>query len=308
MADKKNLILQDFRNKHCFVKRTGLFYDPFSEDGMFNYDPYKFDNIIATVYDNSPDDFTLIFICLHDKLNKSLDFMRKKASVNNHYNANDSRELITLINDIFSLQSNLSKLGVDFEIRKDYSNWMLNCLEFLEQSGGSTIPENLEIPNSERYEPIFSIKDEVAEQRLKSTKVVYSSQYQKEQSKKLLAMIKTDTVKAVGMAKEYIETCLQGILDGKIRDDVEKMGIPTLMAKAREYFNLNSSNNSEVNKIIKGLSQAANGLSELRNHKGSGHSHTEKRPQPTECEAQLAVDTAITIVNFYSNLNQQKQK
>lgn len=308
MTDKKNLILQDFRNKHCFVKRTGLFYDPFAEDGMFNYDPYKFDNIIATVYENSPDDYALIFICLHDQLNKLLDFMRDKASKNRHYNADASRELTALIEDIFSLRNNLSKLGVDLEIRKDYANWMFNCLGFLKQTNGSSIPEDLEIPESERYEPIFSIKNEIAEERLKSTKVIFSSQYQKEQSKKMLAMIKTDTVKAVGMAKEYIETCLQGILDGKVEGDVEKMDVPSLMARARNYFDLNSSNNTEVKKIINGLSQATNGLCELRNHRGSGHSHTAKNPQPTECEAQLAVETAITIVNFYSNLNQQKKK
>lgn len=116
-------------------------------------------------------------------------------------------------------------------------------------------------------------------------------------------MIKTDAVKAIGMAKEYIETCLQGILDSKIEEDVNKLSIIQLMSKARDYFKLNRSELKEIRAIISGLSQIVNGIAELRNNKGSGHSHTSKIPKPTAIEARLAVDAAITIVNFYSELS-----
>ena len=145
------------------------------------------------------------------------------------------------------------------------------------------------------------IKDVVTEKRLKNTEVTFSSQYQKDQSELMLAMIKTDVVKAI--AKEYIETCLQGILDSKIEEDVNKLSIIQLMSKARDYFKLNRSELKEIRAIISGLSQIVNGIAELRNNKGSGHSHTSKIPKPTAIEARLAVDAAITIVNFYSELS-----
>lgn len=307
-VDKRKLILDDYYRNNCLVERMDIFGNPYPDGDGFNMEPYQPDFTIIEIYEDAPDDYKMIFTCIHDRLNKLLDFMREKARKNRHFNAAQSRDLSQLVESIFTLDKNLDEVGVDIEIRKDYANWMFDCLGFLQDSGGSHIPEELELPEIAKYEPVFSIKDVIAEKRLKSTKVIFSSQYQKNQSELMLATIKTDTVKAIGMAKEYIETCLQGILDGKIDEDVEKMDVPTLMSKAREYFKLNASNNLEVKKIINGLSQATNGICELRNHKGSGHSHTEKRPKPTKCEAQLAVDTAITIVNFYSNLNQQKQK
>ena len=75
------------------------------------------------------------------------------------------------------------------------------------------------------------------------------------------------------------------------------------MSKARDYFKLNRSELKEIRAIISGLSQIVNGIAELRNNKGSGHSHTSKIPNPTAIEARLAVDAAITIVNFYSELS-----
>lgn len=307
-VDKRKLILNDYYRGNCLVKRTDIFGNPYPDNSGFDMEPYQPDFIIIEMYEDAPDDYKIIFACIHDRLNKLLDFMREKSRKNRHFNAAQSRELFFLIESVFALKKNLSIVGVDIEIRKDYADWMFDCLGFLQDSGGSHIPEELKLPEIEKYEPILSIKDLVAEKRLKSTKVTFSSQYQKNQSELMLATIKTDTVKAVGMAKEYIESCLQGILDGKIDGDVEKMDVPTLMSKAREYFKLNTSNNLEVKKIINGLSQVTNGICELRNHRGSGHSHTTKNPQPTKCEAQLAVETAITIVNFYSNLAQQKQK
>ncbi|WP_129619274.1 abortive infection family protein [Candidatus Nanoperiomorbus periodonticus] len=57
--------------------------------------------------------------------------------------------------------------------------------------------------------------------------------------------------------------------------------------------------------MISGVSNVVNGIAELRNHKGSGHSHTTKIPPPSKIEAQLAVDAAITVVNFFWRLNER---
>ncbi len=306
--DKKKLILNDYYRNFCLVKRTDIFGIEFPAGDGFNMEPYQPNLTIIGIYEDVPDEYKMIFVCMHDRLNKLLSFMHEKTRKNHHYNAEQSRELLSLIDSIFALESNLKEVGVILEIRKEYANWMFGCLGFLKENGGSQIPEGFDAPQVEKFEPIFSIKDMVAEKRLKSTKVKLSSQYQKRQSELMLATIRIDTVKAIGMAKEYVESCLQGILEEEIEEDVEKMNMTALMAKARDYFGLNKSNNLEIRKIVSGLSQAINGLCELRNHKGSGHSHTEKHPRPTEYEAQLAVETAITVVNFYSNIYIQKNK
>ena len=117
-------------------------------------------------------------------------------------------------------------------------------------------------------------------------------------------MVEIDSVRAIGAAKEYIEACLQTILSEKIKD-VDKMSIASIMTAARKLFKLNDSSIKEAGIIVKGLSQVTNGICELRNHKGSGHSHNKYSP-PSKREAQLAVDAAITIVNFYWSLYEEK--
>lgn len=302
-VDKRKLILSDYYQSNCLVERAEIFENLYLDNSGFNIEPYQPGFTIIEIYEDTPNDYKVIFACIHDRLNKLLDFMHEKVRKNRHFNTAQSRELSLLIKSVFSLEKNLGEVGVDVEIRKDYANWMSRCLEFLRDSGGNYIPEELELPEVEKYEPVLSIKDVFTEKRLKNTKVTFSSQYQKDQSELMLAMIKTDAVKAIGMAKEYIETCLQGILDSKIEEDVNKLSIIQLMSKARDYFKLNRSELKEIRAIISGISQIVNGIAKLRNNKGSGHSHTSKILKPTTIEARLAVDAAITIVNFYSELS-----
>lgn len=300
MADRKKIVLNNFYNNFCIEDQQDVF-------GLNSFkEPYQPDFTILDIYEDYDDEYRFIFACAHDKLNKLLDFMIYKKRGNGHYNADSSRELISLIDGIFELQRELEKTGVLIVVEKEYLNWMFNCLGFLKGSGGSQIPEDFSIPPLIKFDPIFAIQGSIDEKRLANKKVPFTNEYQRKQAAELLRFVKTDTTRAVGASKEYIESCLQSILDGKISQDVDKADLTTLMTEARKYFKLNSSENEEINKIIKGLSQVVNGLCELRNHKGSGHSH-KRYPEPTECEAQLAVDAAIMLVNFYSNLNQKKQ-
>lgn len=296
MADRKKIILNNFYNNFCIVEKCDAF-------GFRDIkEPYQPTFTILDIYEDYDDEYRFIFSCTHDKLNNLMDFMRYKKRGNGHFNADPSRELISLIDAIFELQTELGKVGVTITIDKKYSSWMFDCLGFLKESGGSQIPDDISIPSLIKFYPIFIVKNSIDKLRLINDKVIFTSEYQQKQAKELLDFIKSDTVRAVGASKEYIESCLQSILDGKIEQDVDKADLPSLMSEARKFFKLNSSQNDEVKKIINGLSQVVNGLCELRNHKGSGHSH-KKYSDPTECEAQLAVDAAIMLVNFYTNLN-----
>lgn len=301
--DTKQLLLDEFRNNQCKTYSS-------TEDYLFDDNPtkeYEPSDLFKKIYANAPDDYRLIFATAHERLNDLFGFLNSRAaSQNRHYTANKSRELASLIRDLFCLRNELSFIGIFMIIDADYEKKMNESLTFLKESYGSEIPESVHYFEVKRLRPIFYIKDEIAEKRMTATIVPFSSEYQKKQASKMLSMINTDTVKAIGAAKEYIETCLQGILINNTDKDVDKMTMPQLLSEVRDYFGLNESKLKEVKAIISGLSQIVNGISELRNHKGSGHSHTSKIPKPTATEARLAVDAAITIVNFFSGLYSKK--
>ena len=299
---KIDLILNDFYKRHCLTRASfgGILSDDPNE--QVEYTP---DETIAKNYDIYPEKYNIIFACLHDKINGLLGFMKYKAGGNGHFNASESRDLIEIIASIRELQAGLLKMGIEIRVESSYDDWLKTCSGFLASTQGSTIPNDLKIPTTIRYDPIFTIHNFADIERLEKLNIVFDSAYQTKQAKELISMVEKDQVRAIGMAKEYIEACLQTILNGLTDLDLDKADIPQLLAEARKVFKLNESNNLAVKKIISGISNASIGITELRNRKGSGHSHTSKVSPPTKTEARLAVDAAITIVNFFWSLSKK---
>lgn len=95
-----------------------------------------------------------VFAWIHWNLNALLLEMNNRIQKNSegHYCANESRELLSIINDIKDLKE--VKINVD----KQYiSN--IQKINFLKQTGGSTIPKNIEKFDIKKYEPIFLCDD-----------------------------------------------------------------------------------------------------------------------------------------------------
>lgn len=293
-SDTKQIILDEFRNSYCISNSM------FQDEGVENYKPSI---LYENIYKNTPMEYRLIFSTAHEKINNFLELLNSKiTSENLHYNADNSRQFKSIISGIFRLKNELLSLGVVMDIDSNYEKKMNETLGFLKESYGSEIPKSIQCFEIKRLGPIFHIKDDVSEKRMSETKVPFSSEHQKERAKELLSEINIDTVTAIGGAKDYVETCLQGILMNNIEKDVDKLNMIELNKEARIYFKLNDSKLKEVQTVVSGITQILHGIVELRNHKGSGHSHTEKVPKPTVTEARLAVDSAITIVNFYADL------
>lgn len=297
--NKLDLIIDDLYREYCLMPDT------------WSLDPsalieYETDITISKIYCKYPEMYGKVFACLHDKLNELLSFMKDKYDCNRHFNAQQSRDLIKIIESIKELQSNFLKNGMEVKIDQSYSEWIDYCIPFLTRFNGCEIPDGIKLPNIIKYEPIFVMNNLNDLKRQNSTKVVFDSEYQNNQAKELIAMIEKDQVNAISLAKNYVEACLQTILIGRSSLDLDKLDMTQLLTEAKKVFKLKNSKNTDVIKIINGISTTLIGILELRNRKGSDHAHTSKITPPSKIEARLAVDSAITLVNFFWGLGQKK--
>lgn len=98
-------------------------------------------------------DFKNLLAILHQEFNRLFKFMYSKG--NNHFNADESRQLISYIKLYDDMKNFLKESIYSFEIDIDYQELIKQCNEFLLPSGGSTIPDNLKRVRLKEYEPIF---------------------------------------------------------------------------------------------------------------------------------------------------------
>lgn len=107
--------------------------------------------------DISPVSLSQLFSYFHFSLNSLFGFINNKMKVyGRHYNAEQSRELIWLIETIENTIKSLEDLQQKYSIHKNYLEVMSLCKEFLEESGGSPIPEDFKTIDIIEIEPIFT--------------------------------------------------------------------------------------------------------------------------------------------------------
>lgn len=123
---------------------------------------------IYSDYDNKIKPY---FIYFHQELDELLRYMNDRVS-NGHYNANESRELICIIEQINELQSILKNTNYSFYLDEDYKKCIDYCYTFLSTSGGSEIPKEYKKIILKRYEPIFKINESLIINKQKSLEKV----------------------------------------------------------------------------------------------------------------------------------------
>jgi eukaryotic-like serine/threonine-protein kinase len=106
--------------------------------------------------------FKEFFSSYHFHLNNLFKFLNSKLRSNGHYNAHESRELMFLIEEIEAMQSTLKGTQYQFSIIPYYKELLRKCDKFLNESGGSTIPEDFETINIIDAEPIFTFDTELS--------------------------------------------------------------------------------------------------------------------------------------------------
>lgn len=105
------------------------------------------------------DDLAYLFAFFHYKFNKLFQFMNNKIrTINHHYNASESRDLISIIDDEVQLFKELKNSKYDFDIVDEYLQAINICDTFLVVSGGSHIPEDFKKIDIIEAKPIFNLK------------------------------------------------------------------------------------------------------------------------------------------------------
>lgn len=308
--NKEDLILKDFTTKllhktvpeYDFLSRE-LIEEKISEDDI--------DNTYLTLYSNYSDDYKKLFAYFHKNLNDLFSFMNSKNNRNNHFNANESRELIWLTENIDGLSFALKNEGISIELSNDYSKILQECSGFLSKSGGSTIPDDFPKIKIIKYDPIFSVSHGLAantKQQADSIKQAFNSEYMERQIDQMLGAIEKHPSDTIGKAKELVESCLKTILSDFEVNNLDKLEIPELLKEVKEKLELKSEHQA-VKQVIGGLSGIAGGLAQLRNAKGTGHGKDAvKFREPSIVEARLSADSAIALIHFYWFLHQEKNK
>lgn len=109
------------------------------------------------MYEDQEDSFKRIFAYFHQALNGLFDFLNTKNASNKHYNADASRELISVIQKYEDLEFSLKQAGTEILMNDSYKKLIEVCKKFLVSSGGSPIPDDFSRINIIRYESIFEL-------------------------------------------------------------------------------------------------------------------------------------------------------
>lgn len=98
-----------------------------------------------------------LFAVFHCRLNFDLAELNHRITTHDrHFRADDSRNLLSSINSIFSLINNLKGSKYEFIINKSYYFYLKNAIKYLKETCGSTIPESVTQLELIKYEKIFN--------------------------------------------------------------------------------------------------------------------------------------------------------
>jgi len=302
--NKIDLILNDFLSEIEFTTNIDFMTLSAKKEHITVEDTY------SQIYKEYPEKYKRIFSIFQQQINNLFLFLNDKIDVNRHFNADASRELIDIISKLDSLLLNLKKEGIEINIEDTYKKLIDECRKFLRSSGGSTIPDNFNKIIITKYEPVFFVNNSSAittRQQAIAIKLEFNNIYMQQQIDQMLESIEKHPSDAIGKAKELVESCCKAILskkEGAI--DLDSLDINALIKKVKGELNLESKHQS-VKQIIGSISGVAIGIAQLRNAKGTGHGKDAvKFREPSIIEARLAVDSAITLLHFFWDLNKEK--
>jgi eukaryotic-like serine/threonine-protein kinase len=134
-----------------------------------HFEKFSYDNVnryIDFYNDISVLEFKAFFSSYHFNLNWLFKFLNSKAKNNRHYNAHESRELMYLIEELQSIQSNLKGTEYYFDLIPYYKEILNQCDKFLVPTSGSHIPEDFPLIEIIDTQPIFVLDTNVSISRM----------------------------------------------------------------------------------------------------------------------------------------------
>ncbi|WP_432838882.1 protein kinase family protein [Dactylosporangium sp. CA-092794] len=97
-----------------------------------------------------------MFAVLHEQLNTHFESINDRARSTHHYWANNSRDLIALIDELNGILQGLKHVGVEVALDERYGQAIERCNPWLSSSGGSTVPDDFQQIIVVKYEPVFT--------------------------------------------------------------------------------------------------------------------------------------------------------
>lgn len=113
------------------------------------------------------------FAVFQNQFNSLLSFLNEKANYNNHFNAEPSRELIILVDKYEEFEHALSRTDYAFKMIDNYVDTIRFIQPHLSNSGGSAIPEDYQLLDIVKYEPIIYFEKQI--EIVKENTSLYSS-------------------------------------------------------------------------------------------------------------------------------------
>jgi len=100
-------------------------------------------------------EFGHMFSILHRKLNQHFEDINDRARTTRHYWAENSRNLLDLIEEINGDLYELKRAGVEVALDSAYQEALERCEPWLSRSGGSEVPKGFEPLPIVKYEKVF---------------------------------------------------------------------------------------------------------------------------------------------------------
>lgn len=187
---------------------------------------------------------------------------------------------------VCDLHNYLSVLVDDKDVGKDYKDLLIKSKEIVTELEQEYTDFNL-----------YSTSEKL--------KIYFDDNLISKQINLMLDEVYTSPNNAIGKAKNLVETCFKFILSEFEVEYTNSDNFMTLRKKATKALNLDAKENAtakadkNIKKILSSFTQIISGLNELRNNFGDGHGIDDSFDILPSRYAKLAVNSAITIVDFY---------
>lgn len=187
---------------------------------------------------------------------------------------------------VCDLHNYLSVLVDDKDVGKDYKDLLIKSKEIVTELEQEYTDFNL-----------YSTSEKL--------KIYFDDNLISKQINLMLDEVYTSPNNAIGKAKNLVETCFKFILSEFEVEYTNSDDFMTLRKKATKALNLDVKENAtakadkNIKKMLSSFTQIISGLNELRNNFGDGHGIDDSFDILPSRYAKLAVNSAITIVDFY---------
>jgi tRNA A-37 threonylcarbamoyl transferase component Bud32 len=133
MPDPVELMLGDLAERYALASASDAFTRLYTDDEQFGR----------------------VFASLHQRLNDHFVAINGRARSTRHYWAGDSREMIALIDELGETLGTLRRAGFEVSFHKPYDAAVRRCEPWLSMTQGSSVPEDFELIEIVKYEPVF---------------------------------------------------------------------------------------------------------------------------------------------------------